>query len=459
MSSCVAGANKEQPAGMRHNKMSLCKDISTVRRASRLTDTNTKERVAIWNAVAACVREQLMVQKGVWIPTFGSFDVVPKDISSRNGTVTLFWPVFHLAKNLIGKHRLKFKKESLTAHKELELLKYSEVATIANVTQQRGRACVQSTVSLLSSCLQNGENVAFVLKGIGVLVIDRLTFQMNFYYDLVEKLSGKEILRRAVSKAPWLLDMLISQVTPLASLTLSPWLIIFPRFQMEFVPKASLSASRKSSRNVRGEVKPKKGGALPPLVRTKTVRFAERPKFIKRLSTASIEGGHFAKIRSLLMERSVSSLKPAMRGVPEAHKKSVTCQLQGQAGTESQEDLGRAPGTEHVIIHNEEKAVEVVHCECGMLEMQKRNKAAFKQGTRPSSRAEVRLSKEPESRPARNLPKACDSVTLLRRRAKKAKPVREEPQEMAASASPRKSSTNRSGLLPPIHQDTGSPRC
>ncbi|OXB72623.1 UNVERIFIED_CONTAM: hypothetical protein H355_002114 [Colinus virginianus] len=81
------------------------------------------------------------------------------------------------------------------------LLYTSNVATIAYVTWQKGLAYVQSTVSLLSSCLQNGQNVAFILKGIGVLFIDRLTFEMKFYYDFVEKLSGKKTFRKAVSKA------------------------------------------------------------------------------------------------------------------------------------------------------------------------------------------------------------------------------------------------------------------
>ncbi|XP_065606992.1 coiled-coil domain-containing protein 81-like [Cyrtonyx montezumae] len=199
----MAGANREQTAGT--------------------------ERVAVWNAVAACVQEQLLVQKGVWIPRFGCFDIISESIKTEEGTVTLCWPVFHLAKNLIAKHHLKPKKESLPAHKDVEPLKYSEVATVASVTLQRGRTCVQSTVSLLSSCLQNGKKVAFVVKGIGLLFIDGLTFEMKFYDDFVEKLSGKEAFRKAVSKAPWLLDMLISRLTPPASLTPSCWLIVLPK--------------------------------------------------------------------------------------------------------------------------------------------------------------------------------------------------------------------------------------
>ncbi|XP_046790241.1 uncharacterized protein LOC121112454 [Gallus gallus] len=126
------------------------------RRASRATDTNTEERVAVWDAVAAYVQEHLLVQKGVWIPTFGSFDTISKDIRTADGTVTLRWPVFQLARNLRAMHHLGSDKDSLPAHREVETLKYSEVAAAASVTWQRGKTCIQSTVSLLSNCLKNG---------------------------------------------------------------------------------------------------------------------------------------------------------------------------------------------------------------------------------------------------------------------------------------------------------------
>ena len=87
-----------------------------------------------------------------------------------------------------------------SAHRKVEPLKYSKVAATASVTWQRAKMCIQSTVSLISGCLKNGENVAVVLKDIGVLHIDGLTFQMKFYRDFLEKLSGKEKFRRALLK-------------------------------------------------------------------------------------------------------------------------------------------------------------------------------------------------------------------------------------------------------------------
>ncbi|SGA33760.1 Uncharacterised protein [Chlamydia abortus] len=74
------------------------------------------------------------------------------------------------------------------------------MAAAASVTWQTAQACIQSTVSLLSGCLKNGENVAVVFKDIGVLHIDGLTFHMKFYYDFLEKLSGKEKFRKALLK-------------------------------------------------------------------------------------------------------------------------------------------------------------------------------------------------------------------------------------------------------------------
>ncbi|XP_040513091.1 uncharacterized protein LOC776874 isoform X1 [Gallus gallus] len=428
----MAGANKEQPAGTRRNRMSFCKDGPAARCASRPTCTDTQERVAVWDAVADYVQEHLLVQKGVWIATFGTFDTINKDIRSEDGTVTLQWPVFHLSANLIATHHLKPRRESLPAHRKVEPLKYSKVAATASVTWQRAQMCIQSTVSLISGCLKNGENVAVVLKDIGVLHIDGLTFQMKFYRDFLEKLSGKEKFRRALLKAPWLLDMVASRAAPVASLALSGCLVVFPEFQMEFVPKPPPGRIyRKSSGSVPAEGKPKKEEALPPLVQEcKKVRFAGTPTFIKRLSSASVDAGEFRKIRSLLRkDSSTFSLLPAICAVPEAQKQLLTCQLQGQEGSKGQEDRGRALGTKRVSFREEDLEAETF------------------QGQ--------------ESR----LPLLhCDSVQLLRQRAKKSRPVHKQPEEVAAAASqseasqPAESSADRAGVLPPINQVTQSPQ-
>ncbi|KFQ55995.1 Coiled-coil domain-containing protein 81, partial [Pelecanus crispus] len=122
-------------------------------------------------------------------------------------------------------------------NKELEPLKYGKVAAAACVSRQKVEGCIQGTTSLLSQCLGKGENIALVLRDVGVLLIEDMKAQMKFFYNFLERMSGKENLEKAVLKVPQLLDMVVSQVVPVASLTFSGRVIIFPEFELEFVPK------------------------------------------------------------------------------------------------------------------------------------------------------------------------------------------------------------------------------
>ena len=85
-------------------------------------------------------------------------------------------------------------------HKELEALKYAEVAAAASVSRQTGKACIFGTTSLVSHCLRKGEDIAFVLKDIGVLLIEGTAVHIKFYYDFLAKISGKENLEKVVFK-------------------------------------------------------------------------------------------------------------------------------------------------------------------------------------------------------------------------------------------------------------------
>ncbi|KFV47455.1 Coiled-coil domain-containing protein 81, partial [Gavia stellata] len=110
-----------------------------------------------------------------------------------------------------------------------EPLKYFKVATAASVPRWKVGDCIQGTMSLLSYCLGKGENVALVLRVIGVLLIEGTKVQMRFYYDFLETLSGQENLGKAIFKVPQLLDMAVSPVVPVASLSFSGRVIIFPK--------------------------------------------------------------------------------------------------------------------------------------------------------------------------------------------------------------------------------------
>ncbi|NWS65317.1 CCD81 protein, partial [Chunga burmeisteri] len=114
-------------------------------------------------------------------------------------------------------------------NKELEPLKYSQVAAVASVSRQKAETCIQGTMSLLCHCLGKGEDVALVLRDVGVLLIEGRRIQMKFYYHFLEMLSGKKNFKKFIMKDPTFLDMAVSRVVPVASLTFSGRVAVFPK--------------------------------------------------------------------------------------------------------------------------------------------------------------------------------------------------------------------------------------
>ncbi|XP_026723282.1 uncharacterized protein LOC113490871 isoform X2 [Athene cunicularia] len=100
-----------------------------------------------------------------------------------------------------------------------------------------------------------------VLRDAGVLLTEGKTVQMKFYYDFLEMLSGKENLEQEIFKVSRLLDMVVSRMVPVASLSFSGHAVIFPELEMEFVHKPPLRALLKTSRQVPGENEEKRVSA------------------------------------------------------------------------------------------------------------------------------------------------------------------------------------------------------
>ncbi|NWU10468.1 CCD81 protein, partial [Cephalopterus ornatus] len=118
--------------------------------------------------------------QGVRVPTLGSFDVVHTETHVGDKTVTLQRPVFYLARNLGGVSNLMDNNMDLTGDKQLEPLKYAEVAVQASVSRRKAESCILGTTSLLYQCLAKGESVAFILRDVGVLLIEGRKAHMRF---------------------------------------------------------------------------------------------------------------------------------------------------------------------------------------------------------------------------------------------------------------------------------------
>ncbi|XP_039558542.1 coiled-coil domain-containing protein 81-like [Passer montanus] len=221
------------------------------------------ERKAVWDAVASNIQQQLLLHKGIRIPTLGSFDVVHTETLVGNKTVILQRPVFHLARNLGGVQNLE-NKDDLAGGKQLEPLKYAKVATQASVSRKKVECCILGTMSLLYHCLEKGMSVAFVLRDVGVLLIEGSMVLMRFYLDFLEKVTGERIQDRATLKALQQLDIVVSRAVPVASLSFSGHVIVFPNFEQTLQPTLLPRDHLKDFGFVPGEDKRNKI-SLPPI--------------------------------------------------------------------------------------------------------------------------------------------------------------------------------------------------
>ncbi|NXS37778.1 CCD81 protein, partial [Pomatostomus ruficeps] len=120
--------------------------------------------------------------------------------------------------------------------KQLEPLKYAKVALEAKVSRKKVESCILGTTSLLHHCLEKGVSVAFVLRDVGVLLIEGSTVTMRFYLDFLEKVAGEGIQDRAMLKALQQLDVVVSRAVPVASLSFTGRVIVFPDFEQTFLP-------------------------------------------------------------------------------------------------------------------------------------------------------------------------------------------------------------------------------
>ncbi|XP_071888410.1 coiled-coil domain-containing protein 81-like [Anas platyrhynchos] len=228
MSSKMADASKEQAARTRRTALD-CWESSAMEHVPAIRGVTDQERSSVWDAVSAYIREHLQQRQGVRIPTLGCFDVVSKRVEDGNKSLTVQWPTFRLARNLVVAHNLTADKEYLPGHKELKPLQYPEVAAAASMSWKKVESCIRSTTSLISHSLGRGENIALVLRDVGVLVIEGTRVQIKFYYDFLESLSEQESLQKALFKVPQLMDMVVSRVSAVASLTFSGRVIVFPK--------------------------------------------------------------------------------------------------------------------------------------------------------------------------------------------------------------------------------------
>ncbi|XP_040562060.1 uncharacterized protein LOC121113457 [Gallus gallus] len=399
----------------------------------------------------------LLHSQGVRIPSLGSFDIVCKWFKAKGETVIVQWPEFRLARNLVEKHNLVYDKEYLPGHREVEPLKCAEVAAAASVSWQTGEACIYGTTSLVSHCLTKGENIAFVLKDIGVLLIDGTRVQMKYYRDFLERICGKEDLKIALSKVPWLRDMVVSRVAVLASLTFSGRVIVFPKFQQEFVPKPPPRKPREAS-----EVPPDQGKKgtfpeLPPLPGCVRVTFLQDPGSRKKSGVTTKKSSQLPATP----EGSSTRTQPGKKKEGKSTAKSKA------------KKMGPAKAVEPKSYTEEHRAVKVP-TQGGVPEKAQANLQSHSGAPSPVQTpiaslwcrsSETSLLQEPNDNKSGQHPPGSTSQKLLKLRGEMSRPVLEKPHKTAwltshsESSLPEEHTSKTSGFVPLMHRRTKSLPC
>ncbi|XP_017682759.1 PREDICTED: uncharacterized protein LOC108503354 [Lepidothrix coronata] len=265
----MAVATQDQTGNVSQAKMDFWDGMESVFMMPNITPT---ERRAVWNAVSRYVQRQLLQHKGIRVPTLGSFDVVHTEIPVGDRTVALQRPMFYLARNLGGVSNLMGNNTDLTGDKPLEPLKYAEVAVEASVSRRKAESCILGTTSLLYHCLAKGVSAAFVLRDVGVLLIEGRRAHMRFYPDFLEKMTGKNTQDRATTKVLQQLDLVVSRDVPVASLAKSR-VLVFPEFEPAGLPLSLLRDHLRAWRDIPGGDKGKQTESLPPVGRGTEGRF------------------------------------------------------------------------------------------------------------------------------------------------------------------------------------------
>ncbi|XP_040561960.1 coiled-coil domain-containing protein 81-like isoform X1 [Gallus gallus] len=217
-------------------------------------------RAAVWDTVAAHVRQQLLQRKGIRIPTLGSFDTILERVRVGAGHLAVQRPVFYLARNLAEGHSLTNYEAYVPGNKVLQPLQYARIAAATFVSPKRVVRCIQATMSLFSRCIAQGRNVALILRDIGVLLIEGAQVQMKYYCDFLEVMAGKDTLKEVLLRVPGVPSSAIPHSAAPASLTRSGCIIVFPEFELQCVHHIALRHTRKPTKGRRKEAARDKDG-------------------------------------------------------------------------------------------------------------------------------------------------------------------------------------------------------
>uniref|UniRef100_A0A493SW88 CCDC81 HU domain-containing protein n=1 Tax=Anas platyrhynchos platyrhynchos TaxID=8840 RepID=A0A493SW88_ANAPP len=290
------------------------------------------EIAKIWASASHYLSQQLALHQAVHIPGLGTFTVVTEQVANQEkDIVTVERPVFHLAKAIVHNNDLRYDYIDVPGYAHFEELPYAQIASENNVSESLVRLCIERSTRLFRVCIEDRQNIAFLWRDIGMLIIEGKDVKMKFYEDFLEKLNGTTDTLEALLMMPEMNNSVISHLDTAASQTTSGCVIVFPMYKLEKVfkkPRVKVS--------LRGQVKPIKeqmtvnlGGEVKLIKVEKTMSLIGQVKPIKEETTVSLGG----KVKPIKEERTVS-----LGGKVKRSKEQTTVSLGGQVKPSKEED-------------------------------------------------------------------------------------------------------------------------
>ncbi|XP_027704096.1 coiled-coil domain-containing protein 81 [Vombatus ursinus] len=165
----------------------------------------------IWANVSEFVERQLSVRKGVQIPGFGTFTFVRQRLDvGNNKFILLQRPVFVIAEKFAQMHGLKQNKIFTPGDIPVVQLNFVMISLEGPFNRDVVEGCVKETLLFLSRSISVKQNVEFIFKGIGVLMIRDSKVKMRFYKDFLCAMDGSGNLVKALSNRPGTTDSVMS---------------------------------------------------------------------------------------------------------------------------------------------------------------------------------------------------------------------------------------------------------
>nr|XP_004658323.2 coiled-coil domain-containing protein 81 [Jaculus jaculus] len=175
-----------------------------------LPSLSQEEVSIIWGNVSEFVERQLNLHKGVQISGLGTFTFTRQNLEVGNKFVLVQRPVFIMAEKLVQTHGLKQNKVYSPGDIPVVPLNFVMISLEGPFNRDTVEGCIKETLLFLSRSISTKQNVEFVFKGIGVLVIKDSKVKMRFYKDFICTMDGSGTLTKALSNRPGTVDSVLS---------------------------------------------------------------------------------------------------------------------------------------------------------------------------------------------------------------------------------------------------------